>query len=120
MSAGAGDGAAEKPAAGRLNMPIANCSMDCQPPSTPPTPRGSSTFYNEAAVALWGRRPVLGKDRWCGFWKLFSADGTPIPHETCPMADCAQGKPCCPLLGGHRRAPGWNSGDLYSASDSAA
>ncbi len=47
---------------------------------------GFITFYNEAAVALWGRRPVLGKDRWCGFWKLFSADGTPIPHETCPLA----------------------------------
>src|SRR4051812_15013171 len=27
---------------------------------------GRITFYNEAAVALWGRRPVLGHDRWCG------------------------------------------------------
>ena len=47
---------------------------------------GYLTFYNEAAVALWGRRPELGKDRWCGFWKLFSAEGAPMPHDTCPMA----------------------------------
>jgi len=32
---------------------------------------GYLTFYNEAAAALWGRRPKLGTDRSCGFWKLF-------------------------------------------------
>ena len=47
---------------------------------------GYLTFYNEAAADLWGRRPKLGTDRWCGFWKLFSADGTPMAHDTCPMA----------------------------------
>lgn len=48
--------------------------------------QGYLTFYNEAAAALWGRKPELGKDRWCGFWKLYSADGTPMPHDRCPMA----------------------------------
>jgi PAS domain S-box-containing protein len=47
---------------------------------------GYLTFYNEAAADLWGRRPKLGTDRWCGFWKLFSADGTSMAHDTCPMA----------------------------------
>ena len=47
---------------------------------------GYLTFYNEAAAAFWGRRPKLGLDRWCGCWKLYGADGTPMPHDTCPMA----------------------------------
>ncbi len=47
---------------------------------------GYLTFYNEAAAALWGRRPVLGKERWCGSWKLYGADGTLMPHDRCPMA----------------------------------
>jgi PAS domain-containing protein len=47
---------------------------------------GRITVYNEAAAELWGRRPELGKDRWCGSWKLYSQDGQPLPHEMCPMA----------------------------------
>jgi PAS domain S-box-containing protein len=48
--------------------------------------RGRITFYNEAAVALSGRRPVLGVDEWCVTWKLYWPDGTPLPHDQCPMA----------------------------------
>ncbi len=47
---------------------------------------GRITFYNEAAVALAGRRPQLGSDQWCVTWKLFRPDGTPLPHAECPMA----------------------------------
>jgi two-component system, chemotaxis family, CheB/CheR fusion protein len=47
---------------------------------------GRITFYNEAAVALWGHRPKLGDDQWCGSWKLYRADGSPLPHDQCPMA----------------------------------
>ena len=47
---------------------------------------GRITFYNEAAVALWGRRPVLGRDRWCGSWHIYSLNGAPLPHDCCPMA----------------------------------
>jgi PAS domain-containing protein len=47
---------------------------------------GRITFFNEAAVALWGRRPVLGRDRWCGSWRIYTLNGTPLPHEHCPMA----------------------------------
>jgi len=46
---------------------------------------GRLTFYNEAAAAFWGRRPELG-ELWCGSYRLFHPDGTPMPLETCPMA----------------------------------
>jgi PAS domain-containing protein len=29
-------------------------------------PAGRITYYNEAAAALWGYRPDLGKSEWCG------------------------------------------------------
>jgi PAS domain S-box-containing protein len=48
---------------------------------------GRVTMFNEAAVELWGRRPELGKDFWCGSWKIFNKDGTPLPLEQCPMAE---------------------------------
>lgn len=47
---------------------------------------GLVTYYNEAAAALWGRRPELGEAEFCGAWKLFLADGTSINHADCPMA----------------------------------
>ena len=47
---------------------------------------GRITFYNEAAVALWGRRPVLGQERWCGSWHIYALDGSVLPHDHCPMA----------------------------------
>jgi PAS domain S-box-containing protein len=49
---------------------------------------GLITYFNRHAVQLWGRAPRLrdAEDRYCGSFKLFSADGTPIPHERCWMA----------------------------------
>jgi PAS domain S-box-containing protein len=47
---------------------------------------GRITFYNETAAALWGRRPTLNVDRWCGSWRMYRPDGTPLPHDECPMA----------------------------------
>lgn len=47
---------------------------------------GVITYYNEAAAALWGQRPVLGQSQWCGSWKLYWPDGSPLPHDQCPMA----------------------------------
>jgi PAS domain S-box-containing protein len=47
---------------------------------------GRVTFYNDAAAEFWGRRPQLGATYWCGSWKLFWPDGTPLPHEQCPVA----------------------------------
>src|SRR5438270_4547158 len=47
---------------------------------------GRITYYNEAAAILWGCRPELGKSQWCGSWKLYWPDGSPLPHDQCPMA----------------------------------
>jgi PAS domain S-box-containing protein len=47
---------------------------------------GRITFFNEAAAELWGRRPEVGKDLWCGSWRIYHVDGTPMPHDQCPMA----------------------------------
>ena len=47
---------------------------------------GRITFFNEAAAALWGTEPEIGKSEWCGSWKLYHPDGTPLPHDQCPMA----------------------------------
>jgi PAS domain S-box-containing protein len=52
---------------------------------------GRITYYNEAAVALSGRRPQLGSDEWCVTWRLYWPDGTPLPHEQCPMAIALKG-----------------------------
>jgi PAS domain S-box-containing protein len=49
-------------------------------------PEGRITFYNEAAAQLWGCRPELGTSTFCGSWKLYWPDGTPLPHDQCPMA----------------------------------
>ena len=47
---------------------------------------GRLTHYNPAAIKLSGRVPELGSDQWCVTWKLFRADGTPMPHSEYPMA----------------------------------
>lgn len=46
---------------------------------------GRITYFNEAAVDLWGRRPQIGEE-WCGSWHLFWPDGRPMAHDECPMA----------------------------------
>jgi PAS domain-containing protein len=48
---------------------------------------GWLTYYNDAAAKLWGYRPVLGKARWCGGWRLYDREGADLPHERCPMAE---------------------------------
>ena len=47
---------------------------------------GYITMYNDAAVALWGREPELGKDLWCGSWKIYKSDGSELSLDSCPMA----------------------------------
>lgn len=39
------------------NLPVATYSCDAE---------GKIVIYNKAAVALWGRKPEIGKDLWCG------------------------------------------------------
>jgi PAS domain S-box-containing protein len=46
---------------------------------------GHITAFNRAAVQLWGREPEAG-DSWCGAWKLYRPDGSPMAHNEEPMA----------------------------------
>jgi PAS domain S-box-containing protein len=51
---------------------------------------GRITFYNRAAVELWGREPGLESAYWCGSWKLFWPDGSAMRHDECPMAQAVK------------------------------
>jgi two-component system NarL family sensor kinase len=45
--------------------------------------------YNRRAVELWGREPRPGDpaQQYCGSLRLYSPDGTFVPHEQSPMAE---------------------------------
>jgi PAS domain S-box-containing protein len=58
-------------------LPVAIYTTDAQ---------GRLTHFNRAAVEFSGRTPELGTDSWCVTWKLYYPDGTPMPHDKCPMA----------------------------------
>ena len=58
---------------------------------------GRITYYNRAAADLAGRQPEIGKDEWCVTFRLFMPDGTPLPHDQCPMAIAL--KECRPVRG---------------------
>jgi len=59
------------------NLPIATYSCDAE---------GRILLYNKAATLLWGQEPEIGKDKWCGSWKIYNEDGDPITYDKCPMA----------------------------------
>lgn len=46
---------------------------------------GFLTYYNQHCIAFAGRKPTLGRDRWCVSWKLYTEDGIFLPHDQCPM-----------------------------------
>lgn len=55
---------------------------------------GYITFYNRAAINLWGREPVLGEDKWCGSWRIYKSDGvTHLPLDSGPMAQTLKQEP---------------------------
>jgi PAS domain S-box-containing protein len=60
-------------------------------------PSGVIKMYNRRAAELWGREPQLGEthERFCGAFRLFSPDGSFLPHAETPMADVLR-------HGGHR------------------
>ncbi|MFL5743421.1 MAG: PAS domain S-box protein, partial [Niastella sp.] len=63
------------------HMPIAVCVCDMA---------GLIQRYNEQAVQLWGRRPQLQdpNERFCGCYKLYHPNGTPLPQDQFPAAEC--------------------------------
>lgn len=77
LKAAAGDGSAFHRLLEALPAGAYTCDAD-----------GLITYYNQRAVDLWGRAPTLNDsgDRYCGSFKLFAKDGTPISHDQCWMA----------------------------------
>lgn len=59
------------------NLPIATVSSDFE---------GRILLYNKAAVNLWGREPEIGRDKWCGSYKLYCKNGSLLSNEISPMA----------------------------------
>ena len=47
---------------------------------------GLVTYFNPACIDFTGRRPEVGKDRWCVTWRLYTNAGEFLPHDECPMA----------------------------------
>lgn len=47
---------------------------------------GHVRLFNEAAVRLWGRTPVVGESLWCGSASMRTAIGNDLPLDLCPMA----------------------------------
>jgi PAS domain S-box-containing protein len=59
------------------SLPVAVYTCDAE---------GYVTMFNEPAAKLWGRRPHKGKDLWCGAWKIYNLDGSPLKPDSSPMA----------------------------------
>lgn len=66
-----------------LPAPIYTCNTE-----------GYITLYNDAAIELWGRKPDIGKDLWCGSGKIYKPDGARLPLDSCSMTVCLkEGRP---------------------------
>ena len=77
---------------------------------------GYITFFNEAAAALWGRRPELQSEQWCGSLRIFRPDGSPLALGLCPMA-LALNEGSRDLRGGtHNRTPRRHAPECYGLS----
>ena len=67
---------------------------------------GRVTLYNEAAVALWGREPEIGKDVWCGSYKIFRPDGSELPADQMSHGHHLENRGGRAGRRNHHRAPG--------------
>jgi PAS domain S-box-containing protein len=59
------------------NMPVAVYTCNSH---------GYIDYYNTAAEKVWGKKPILGQDKWTGADKIYHLDGTPMPIEQSSMA----------------------------------
>jgi PAS domain-containing protein len=55
-------------------------------------PEGYVTYSNASCAHFAGRTPVLGQDRWCVTWKLYTDAGDFLPHDQCPMAQAIRSR----------------------------
>lgn len=54
---------------------------------------GRIVEYNRRAVDAWGRTPAIGDNAelYCGSYKMYLPDGSPLAHEDCRMAEVLRG-----------------------------
>ena len=64
--------------------------------------QGVVVYFNHACVAFAGRTPIIGQDRWCVSWKLFTDGGEFLPHDAAPLAKAIRKKR--PVRGLHTMA----------------
>ena len=74
-----GEGSDWRPVLDQLPVPIYTVDAD-----------GAVTYWNQACIDFAGRRPKLGKDRWCVTWKIYTTTGEHLPHDQCPMAEAVR------------------------------
>ncbi len=68
---------------------------------------GYLTWFNEAAAELWGYRPEIGRQRWCGSHKIALFDGTEVTLDQCAMATAVKtGEPVTGVEGWVERPDG--------------
>ena len=55
---------------------------------------GTIQEFNRRATRLWGRKPKRGgtNERFCGSLRMHHINGTPMPHDQCPMARVLSGE----------------------------
>ncbi len=75
--------------------------------------KGRITYYNDKAVELAGREPVLGSDEWCVTWKLYWPDGTPAAARSMPHGDRPQGGSRHPGCRSRGRASRRHAGSVH-------
>ena len=67
--------------------PLARAILDVVPePLYVVNAVGRIIYFNEAAAVIAGRRPELGKGRWCVFSRLWHLDGTPVALDKSALA----------------------------------
>lgn len=58
--------------------------------------QGYLTSYNESAVILWGRQPIIGTERWTGAWKMFNESNELLSPDDYPVAIVVRSKKIIP------------------------
>lgn len=64
-------------------FPVAICQCDTE---------GQITYYNKAALELWGRQPATGPGVWCGCWKAYSPEKGYLSRDEYPLALVLKGR----------------------------
>jgi two-component system, chemotaxis family, CheB/CheR fusion protein len=67
-----------------IPLPVFGCDKD-----------GKISYFNEEIVELWGRRPEIGKEYFCGALRRHTLGGAEIPAIDSPVAETLRtGAPC--------------------------